>query len=403
MPTMANDTSSLIVYLIAGEQSGDLLGARLMRALKAMAESRGIAIEFSGIGGENMRAEGLESLIEIRELALMGFAEILPHIPRLLKHIRRTADDILRQQPDIVVTIDSPGFNFRVTKACRKEWPKDAGGPPFVHYVAPSVWAYRPQRAAKLAALYDAVLTLLPFEPPYFEAEGMEATFVGHPVVETAEEVRQQADPASLRTHHRIPATEPVVAMLPGSRRGEIRRHLPLLHKTALLLADSMPNIHLVMPVVPHLQEEVQQLTANWPLNLTIVNSADQRWDAFACADVALAKSGTVTLELAITQTPTVVFYKVNPISAWLIRRMLRTKWVTLINLLHDKEYIPEFLQEDAQPEHLANAILELLQNRTAKEKQEAAAQQALTMLGMGDALTPSQKAAASLWRILQR
>lgn len=375
------------VYLIAGEQSGDLLGARLMAALRAKETT-----DFHGIGGTQMEAEGLKSLFPMSELSLMGFVEILPHIPRLQRRIRATVEDILAQKPDVIVTIDSPGFCFRVTDALRKHWPKGAeNAPRFVHYVAPSVWAYKPGRAKKLAETYDQVLTLLPFEPPYFSVEGMRADFVGHPLVENP----PQGDGASFRTRHAIAADAKVVAVLPGSRAGELKRHLPVLRQTMQNLAAKAGRIVTIIPAVPHLMQELQRRTANWPTPLVIVDQSQEKWDAFAAADTALAKSGTVTLELALSGTPMVAFYKVHPISAWLMRRMMLTEYVTLVNILQGQEIIPELLQEEVTPIGLTQAALGLLGK--GSNAQLMAFQAALTKLGMGQEHTPSQKAADAI------
>ena len=393
---MTESKRNLHLFLIAGEASGDLLGARLMRALKTQAGTDTV-LTFSGIGGPQMEAEGLDSIIPMKELSLMGFLEVLPHIPRMLGHIRRTAQYISAEAPDAVITIDSPGFAFRVVKACRKAWPK--GGhrsPRFIHYVAPSVWAYKPGRAIKVAALYDQVLTLLPFEPPFFEAKGIRADFVGHPVVESLPEA-QAGDAASFRTHHKISGTAPVVAMLPGSRMGEIKRHLPLLRATATLLNDSKPDIVCVMPVVPHLAEAIRAETTEWPCPLVVVDAETERWNAFAAANVALAKSGTVTLELALSATPVIVFYKLNPITAWLMKQMTLTRFFSLVNILHQRMVVPELLQDGATPEALANSALELLESPIGCATQQGMSQEALLMLGLGDVQSPSQKAASAV------
>jgi len=379
------------VYLIAGEQSGDLLGARLMAAI-------GENITFQGVGGTQMEAQGLKSLFPMSELSLMGFVEILPHIPRLQRRIRETVADILDKKPDVIVTIDSPGFCFRVVKALRAEWPKGhADAPRFVHYVAPSVWAYKPERAAKLSQIYDQVLTLLPFEPPYFEAEGMQADFVGHPLVENP----VQGDGASFRTRHAIAADAKVIAVLPGSRAGELKRHLPVLRATMAQVAQKMHNAVTVIPAVPHLMDSIKTQTVMWPTPVIIVDQSTEKWDAFAAADAAIAKSGTVTLELALSHTPMVVMYKVHPVSAWLMRKMMLTRYVTLVNILEEREVIPELLQELATPEHITRELLVLLRKDTVRNSQLKAFGKALGKLGMGGSKTPSQKAADAIWQAL--
>jgi lipid-A-disaccharide synthase len=376
------------IYVIAGEQSGDLLGARLMQALVAESASRRMAKPyFFGIGGGQMQAQGLHSLFAMSELSLMGFVEILPHIPRLQRRIAETVQDILVKRPDIIITIDSPGFTFRVARKLREHWPKGSeSSPRLVHYVAPSVWAYKPGRARKLAQLYDQLLTLLPFEPPYFEAEGMRADFVGHPLVETP----AQGDGASFRTRHEISAEAKVIAILPGSRAGELKRHLPILRETMA----QFPQAVTVMPTVPHLMEVVEESTRDWPTRLLLIDQSTEKWDAFAAADAAIAKSGTVTLELALSCTPMVVMYKVHPLSAWLMRRMMLSRYVTLVNILEQREVVPELLQEDATPARLAEELHHLLQGG---QSQTAAFSSALHKLGLGATLSPSQKAAMAV------
>lgn len=377
-------------YLIAGEASGDLLGARLMLSLKKLAP----APVFTGIGGPQMEAAGLSSRIPMAELSLMGFVEILPHIPRLRRHIRHTVRDILKTKPDIVVTIDSPGFNFRVVKALRKRWPKGhAEAPRIVHYVAPSVWAYKPGRAKKLARMYDDVLTLLPFEPPYFTNEGMSAHFVGHPLVEQP----PQGHAETFRKRKGIEAASTVISVLPGSRMGELTLHLPTMRETVQILKEKQPDLVTLMPAVPHLREAMEQMTADWPTRLILIDQGTEKWDAFAASDLALAKSGTVTLELALAGTPMVVMYKVHPLSAWLMRKMMLSAYVTLVNVLLNREVIPELLQEDATPNRLATEALTLLQDNAARQQQKDAFAEALVQLGLGGDEAPSQKAAAAI------
>lgn len=377
-------------YLIAGEQSGDLLGARLMAALK----SNNTACEFSGIGGPQMQAEGLKSLFPMSELSLMGFVEIVPHLPRLLRRVRQTVADIISKKPNVIVTIDSPGFCFHTMQKLRLHWPKgDINAPRFVHYVAPSVWAYKPERAKKLSQIYDQVLTLLPFEPPYFEAEAMQADFVGHPLVESI----MTGDGALFRTRHTIAADAKVIAVLPGSRAGELKRHLPILRETMAQIAQQFPNVVTAIPAVPHLFETMRKNTQNWPTKLVLADQSQEKWDAFAAADVAIAKSGTVTLELAMTNTPMVVMYKVNPLSAWLMRRMMLSKYVTLVNILEEREVVPELLQEEATAEHILREVKILLSKDNVRQMQLKAFDISLRKLGLGAAQTPSQKAAKAI------
>lgn len=369
------------IYLIAGEQSGDLLGARLMQELHSRSNH-----QFSGIGGEQMKAQGLSSLFPMSELALMGFVEILPHIPRLLKRVNETVADILAKKPDVIITIDSPGFCNRVVQACRKHFPKNSEhAPRFVHYVAPSVWAYKPGRAKKAARLFDHLLTLLPFEPPYFEKEGLPSTFVGHPLVESP----PRGDGAAFRAQHDISPEQQVILAPAGSRAGELMRHIPLLKETLKHFPDAIT----LMPVVPHLKEMAEEMTADWPNRLIRVDQQD-KWNSFAACNAALVKSGTVALELALANVPMVVYYKVNTVSAWLMHFMMLTKYVNLINIIEQRLIVPEFVQENATVEALRSELSLLLSDENSRKQQQSAFHHALTQLGLGREKTPSQIAA---------
>ncbi len=370
------------IFIIAGEPSGDALGAKLMAALKRKAEVR-----FSGVGGERMAEEGLASLFPMKELSLMGFIEILPHIPRLLKRLKQTVAQIIETQPDVVITIDSPGFTKRLAKQLRK---RDIHIP-LVHYVAPTVWAYKPERAKTCAALFDHLMVILPFEPPYFEEEGLRTSYVGHPVVE---EPIAQGDGHKFRTLHEIAESSPVVLMLPGSRRSELKRLLPVYEEVASQLVETMRNLTIVIPSLPHLAEALEAEVAEWPMRVIVVTERAEKYDAYAAAQVALVKSGTATLELAMAGLPMVVAYKTSAISAAIIRRMIRIPYVSLVNIIEDDIIIPEFLQEACTPELLSNALSELIIDQHAANRQTTAFSRVLMQLGQGDAQLPSEKAA---------
>lgn len=370
------------IVIIAGEASGDVLGARLAAALK----QRFPDARFSGVGGPRLQAEGLESQFPMQELAIMGLAEVLPHVPKLLRRIRELAAFIREQQPDVVVTVDAPDFNFRLAKKLQHPRPC-----PLIHYVAPSVWAWKPKRAQKIARLYDHLLTLLPFEPPYFEKHGLQASFVGHSIIEDWE---SPGNGAAFRQQHAIAGDIPLLCMLPGSRRGEISRHLPVYKETLQQVQRHMPELRVVMPVVPHLQQAVEAAVADWPQPPFIIET-DARRDAFAACNAALAKSGTVTLELALSGVPMLVTYKMHPLTMKIMRSMMRAPYVTIVNLLLEQEIIPEFLQEQCKASVLAPALLQLLQDEQAAAAQRAAFDTALAMLGKNDAQKPGEKAAA--------
>jgi len=332
------------VFLSAGEPSGDFLGGQLMKALK---DQLGDRVRFVGLGGSLMAAEGLSSLFPIEELSIMGLAEIIPHIRRIRNHIQETIKAIEEIRPDIVVTIDSPGFNFRVGKILKKR----TKSIPLVHYVAPSVWAWRPGRARSVAQFLDHLLVLLPFEPPYFIKEGLATTYVGHPVVELG--LDQLNDP-TFRKRHKIRASAPILTLLPGSRRGEITRLLPIFQETVIRLQQKFPDIHVVIPTLPHL---VDQIKAQFTLPVTIVTAPLEKFATYKESQAALAASGTVSLELAAAGVPMVIAYKVNAITHFLLRCLVKVKYACLVNLLMNKEVVPERLQGDCTPEKLTAAL----------------------------------------------
>ncbi len=377
-----------LIYLIAGEASGDILGARVMARLK----ERNEGIRFAGIGGPKMAEQGLESLFAMEELSLMGLAEILPHIPKLIKRINQTVGDVVKQKPDVLFTIDAPGFCFRVAKKLKGTKTK------LVHYVAPSVWAWKPGRAKKVAGFLDHLLTLLPFEPPYFEREGLASTFVGHSVVEGEAD---KGDGEGFRKRYDIEKRDTLLVILPGSRRGEIERLLGTFCQSGIQLSRTYPNLKVVIPTLAANVESVCEAIKPWPIEVLVVEGDKEKFDAFAAADVALAASGTVALELAMAGTPNVIAYRVNPLTAWLVRRLLKSPYVNLINVVLGREAVPEFLQERCHPDLLTKALSELLSDESAAAEQVEASNEALKELGRGGD-SPSGRAAEALLSILK-
>lgn len=376
------DISAPLIFFVAGENSGDALGASVMRAVKSKLDGR---VRFAGVGGPEMLEIGMDSLFPMEDLAVMGVFEVLPRLPLLLKRIKETADAVERLQPDVLLTIDAPDFCFRVIQKLKAR----GVAVPKVHFVAPSVWAWRPGRAAKVAKFLDHLLCLLPFEPPYFEREGLKATFVGHPVVASA---IGDGDGPSFRARHGIAPDAPVLCVLPGSRSGEVLRLLPVFAETVDKLAPQFPGLHIVMPAVSHLIERVRAATAAWPTSVTVVDG-EQKADAFAAADAALAASGTVALELAMAGLPSVIAYKVNALTAFLARRLLKTRYANLINIILDREAVPELIQENCTAENLAREVARLLGDEGAGAAQQAAAFEALKQLGFGGP-PPGERAA---------
>jgi lipid-A-disaccharide synthase len=353
----AENGDAPLIYLIAGEPSGDILGSRLMAALKAETGGR---IRFAGIGGETMAAEGLESRVPLSDLAVMGLVEVIPHIRRISRIIDETAGDLEARAPAALVTIDAPAFSLRVSRKITSPAIKR------IHYVAPSVWAWRPGRAKKIAAFLDHLLALLPFEPPYFEAHGLATTFVGHPALEPP---ARAADGAAFRARHGIPADAPLLCVLPGSRAGEVRRHAPIFAKTLARLKTSHPGLRTVVPTVPTVRDLVEGATRTWPVPTQVVGTA-KKSDALAAADAALATSGTVSVELAAAQVPAVVAYRANWLSAAVAGALLKVKFASLVNIVLDREAQPEFLQHRCTPGNLARAVARYLDDPAARDQQ---------------------------------
>jgi lipid-A-disaccharide synthase len=380
-----------LIYLIAGEASGDVLGARLIAALRAQRPE----LAFAGIGGEAMAAQGLASLFPMQELALLGLLEVLPRLSHLRRRLQQTVADITARRPDVVVTIDSPGFTLRVLKAIRPLGVKR------VHYVAPQVWAWRESRVRHYPGLWDQLLCLLPFEPAFFARHGLPATFVGHPVLESGAD---RGDAMRFRATHGIDAAARVVTLMPGSRRTEVARLLPILGATLQRLPDVVP----VVPVAAPVAAAVQQATQSWTPQPVLVTEPQDKYDAFAASAAALTKSGTSTLELAMAGVPMIVTYRVNPLSAAIARRLVTVRYASLINLLAEREVVPELIQEACTPDRLAAAMRTLLNDPAAAAAQLAACREALALLRPPAGLRPptglpSDAAAAAVLDLLDQ
>lgn len=383
------DGAGPLVFLIAGEPSGDLLGARLMAALK---DETGGRIRFAGLGGPLMQAQGLESLFDVRELAIMGLVEVIGHIPRILRRIRETAAAAKLLRPDIVVTIDSPSFSLEVSQKLKGE------GIPLVHYVAPSVWAWKAWRAKHVAGFLDHLLTLLPFEPPYFEKHGLATTFVGHPAVEAA---AIPTDPAAFRQQLGLTPEQPLLVVLPGSRKGEVRRLSGIFGETLGLLRQRYPDLAAVVPTVPNVAAQVRAAVAAWPVPAKVVEGERAKYEAFAAGRAAIAASGTVGIELAVAGLPAVMAYKVSPLSAFLARRLLKIRWVSIASLVLDRLVQPECLQENCRPDAIAAAVLPLMEESAERARVVAEGRLAAERLGQ-DGESPSRKAARLVLGLIQ-
>ncbi len=349
-----------LIWLLAGEASGDVLGARIMAALRA----RRPGLAFAGVGGPLMEAAGLHSLFPLRDLAVMGLAEILPRLRLLNRRLAEATADIAAQRPDLVLTIDSPGFSLRLLERIKPLGIKR------IHYVGPQVWAWREHRVRNFPGLWDRLLCLLPFEVAFFARHGVPATFVGHPVLQSGAD---QGNATRFRTRHAIAPGAPILVLMPGSRRTEAPRLLPVLGRTVALLRRDFPTLQPVIPSSHAVAEIVAAHARGWPVQPLIVTDLDDKHDAYAAAGAALTKSGTSTLELALARVPMAVTYRVNPISAAIARRLIRVPHVAMVNLLAGREIVPELLQQDCTAEKLAATIAALLTDRATADAQRAA------------------------------
>ena len=382
--------SATFLFIVAGEPSGDALGAALIAALR---ERTGGRLRVAGIGGEAMAAEGVDSLVPLADLAVAGVAEVLPRAPLILRRVRETVAAIEALRPDAVVTIDSSGFSWRIAHRLRK------GGAtlPLIHYVAPMVWAWRPGRARRMARWYDHLLTLLPFEPPYFEAVGLAASHVGHPVLESG---AARGDAARFRAAHGIADDELVLAVLPGSRGGEVRRLMPVFGAALHRLAAMIGPFRVAVPTVATVADSVTQGVTAWPGRPIVLRGAADKYDAFATSRAALAASGTVALELALAGVPMTVAYRLNPLTEALLDRVLKVRQVNLVNLLLGRTLVREHLRSACAPEPLAATLAELIGDERVRGAHRAGYDEAIQRL-RGDAVSPSRAAADRILAIL--
>ncbi len=378
-----------LIFLVATEASADGLGARLMRSLK---EESGGRVRFAGIGGPAMAAEGLDSLVPFGELNIMGIVEIVPHIARVLCRVRETIAAIRSLAPAAVVTIDAPAFSFRIQRRL-------TGGPSLlVHYVAPTVWAWRPRRAKMIAGFLDHLLCILPFELPYFEKVGLPASFVGHSVVE---QDGVAPDGAGFRARHCL-GDAPLLCVLPGSRKSEVERLLPAFGETVRRLVAERPSLRIVVPTASSVVDEVKAAVADWPGRPILVETIEEKHHAFAASTAALAASGTVNLELAVAGLPFAIAYRVSRLSYVVGRLMVKVPSIVMTNILLKRNVIVEFLQGRCRPDLIAAEIGRLLDDPEARQAQVAATAEAARLLGNGGP-PPSARAAKILLDLIGR
>ena len=353
------------IFLIATEESGDRLGSALMKVLR---QRLGDGVEFTGVGGRTMAREGLESLFPIEELSIVGFAAVVQQLPKILRLIRDTADAVLEAAPDALVIIDSPDFTHRVARRVRAK----NSAIPVVDYVSPQLWAWRPGRARTMLGYVDHVLGLLPFEPEeYRKLGGPPCSYVGHPLVEQLSSLRPNAEEQLRRD-----GAPPVLLVLPGSRRSEVRHHLDVFGATIGRLQAEGCAFELILPTMPHLEATIREGIASWPVKPRIVTGENEKRAVFRIARAALAKSGTVTLELALSGIPMVTAYRVGAVEAFILRRAIRVSSVILANLVIGRDVIPAYLQEECTSDKLAPALHDVLTDSPLRRQQvEAFAQ----------------------------
>lgn len=370
------------IFFLAVEESGDQLGAALMRALR---HRLGDGVRFSGVGGRKMQGEGLASLHSTDDFSIVGVSAIPARLPRLWRHYRATMQAVRTERPDMLIVIDSPGYSLRVARAVRRQNP----GIKIVDYVSPSVWAWAPSRARSMQRYIDRVLALLPFEPEvHKKLGGPPCSYVGHPIVEQAALLRPSADERQRRD-----ATPPILLVLPGSRSGEIRRLAGIFGDAVGRTRDRIGDMEVVVPTASHLVPIVSGATASWPVRPRIVTEQADKQAAFRTARAALAKSGTVTLELAIAGVPMVAAYRVSGFDAWLARRLVRVSSAILANLVIGENVIPEFLQADCTAERLAAALTTIVDDTPERRRQIEAFAKLDRIMQIG-AVAPALRAA---------
>lgn len=378
------------VFLIACEASGDVAASKIMLEMKRKYPN----IEFQGVGGDTMIAAGLDLVFHCREIAVMGFFEVLPKIPQILRRIREVLGAIDKFQPDMLVTIDGPAFNFRIVKKVRKRFDHIF---PIVHYVAPTVWAYKKERAKLVAELYDHILLLLPFEKPYFDEVGIDSTFIGHHILESK---KSEMDEKDLRSKFNIPVDAIPILIMPGSRKQEVKFMGEVFNQAMMRLQDQygMKCVGLV-PTAPHLSDDVHKVFGG--TNTIVSSNPDDKLEFFKLAKAGIIKSGTSSLEAAVYDIPAVVAYKMSAFSYAYIKRLVRVKFVSIVNLLIGKMVIPELIQKDCTPDKISANIVDILSADKSHEVRREY-HKALSMLKNTAKIPPSEYGAEILLNLLK-
>lgn len=375
-------------FIIAGEASGDLLGSKIINEIKLQNPHS----VFLGVGGKLMKESGLKSIFPMEELSVMGFFEVLPHIPKLIKRINFTAQEIINQKPDYIITIDSPDFCFRVIKKVNSLTKAKK-----IHLIAPSVWAYREGRAKKIAKLYDLLLAILPFEPPYFEKYGLKTIFIGHPIVEDAPDFAQKKIiNSNFRSSKKIQEDDIIIYLTPGSRISEVKKIFPEFIGAINLLSKEFSNLKIIIPFVGRTKDLIEQLSKNLQVEYFLIDNFEKK-DAMFSSNYALAKSGTNTIEISLYKIPMIIAYKVNFITYLILKFLVKIKYANLINLIMNKEVITEMLQIDCEPKKLFLKLRELISKNNIAELQIKESEEALKIMGLGNKDNPIKKSVKAI------
>lgn len=382
------------IFMIAGEKSGDALAAPLIKALKSQ---HGDDVECLGVGGPLMKDEGFNELLPLDQISVIGIWEIIPKIPRLLKLNKSIVEEIEKQNPDVVITIDFPDFNFILAKSLKK---RGVYKGKIIHYVAPSVWAWRPGRAKKIAGFMDAIMCLFPMEVDFFTKHGVQATHVGHPLIMTKS---QEATSKEFRLENNIPQDAKAIGLFFGSRETELKKLSGVIKEAALIVNDIENDIHIIAPTLPELEYNVQKMLEDFNLPIYVVANPKMKWEAIKACDVAISVSGTMGLELAYAGVPHVIAYKVNSLTAIMLRIMAKVKYAHLANILLDKPIVPECLQGKCTSNNIAKEALDLLEDQDKRKVQQDEFAALGKILGSENSMSPSQRAVEFINKVVNK
>ena len=380
----------LKIFVIAGESSGDILSADLMKSLLLQNPN----ISFFGVGGEEMKKiKSFKSLFNISDIAVMGFSEIIKNLFKIKKRVNQTVDAILKIKPDVVITVDAPGFNISVVKKVKSKLPNTK----FVHYVAPQVWAWKEKRAEKIANIFDYLLCFFPFEPKYFEKYGLKCFVVGHTAIKNV-----VGDKKRFLKKYNISKNDVILTLLPGSRKQMAQRLLPVYRDVVDELYKKIPNLKVVIPTTETIDYFIFSETRNWKYEPLVIKGKQERYDAFMASRASLCISGTAVLELCVAKVPTVVAYKISRLSYAIAKHFVKIKNVTLPNIIMNKTVVPEFIQDDCSVENLTRAVLKAIMNKKYRESQIENYNEVLKKMNFNDKISPSDKAARAVLSVLK-